>query len=71
MVLASLIVMTPIQLAFWGLTKLTGFMSDTVLYYPLAFLASAVFLIFILVTGTVLSMFSLGLDSGAMKAVKP
>jgi hypothetical protein len=71
MVLASLLVMTPIQLVFWGLTKVTGIMSDTVLYYPLALLASVVFLIFVLVAGTVLSLFSLGLDSGAMKAVKP
>lgn len=68
MVLASLIVMTPIQFAFWGMTKLTEYMSETMLYYPLAFLASLVFLVFILVTGTVLSMFSLGLESRAIKA---
>jgi hypothetical protein len=42
--------------------KVTGYMADTMFYYPLALVASAVFLLFILVTGTVLSLFSLGLD---------
>ena len=37
-------------------------MSDTIFYFPLALLASVAFLLFILVTGTVLSLFSLGLD---------
>ncbi len=62
MVLASLIVMAPLQFIMWGLMKVTGYMSDTILYYPLALVASAAFLLFILVTGTVLSLFSLGLD---------
>ena len=62
MVLASLIVMAPLQFIIWGLMKVTGYMADTMFYYPLAFVASAVFLLFILVTGTVLSLFSLGLD---------
>ncbi len=62
MVLASLIVMAPLQFVIWGLTKVTGYMSDTFLYYPLALITSAAFLLFILVTGTVLSLFSLGLE---------
>jgi hypothetical protein len=62
MVLTSLIVMAPLQFVIWGLMKVTGYMSDTILYYPLALLASATFLLFILVTGTVLSLISLGLD---------
>lgn len=62
MVLASLITMAPLQLAMMGLSEATGYMSGTPLYYPLAFAASAAFLLFILATGTVLSMFSLGLD---------
>ena len=62
MVLASLIVMAPLQLVIWGLTKVTTYMSDTIFYYPLSFVASAAFLLFILATGTVLSLFSLGLD---------
>jgi hypothetical protein len=62
MVAASLMVMAPLQLVIWGLTEMTGYMSDSFLYFPLALLASAAFLLFILVTGTVLSMFSLGLD---------
>lgn len=62
MVLASLIVMAPLLLVIWGLTKVTAYMSDTVFYYPLGLLASAAFLLFILVAGTVLSLFSLGLD---------
>jgi hypothetical protein len=62
MVAASLMVMAPLQLVIWGLTKMTGYMSDSFLYFPLVLLASVAFLLFILVTGTVLSMFSLGLD---------
>jgi hypothetical protein len=62
MVLASMIVMAPPQLVIWGLMKVTGYMSDTILYFPLALLASAAFLLFILVAGTMLSLFSLGLD---------
>lgn len=62
MVLASLIVVAPLLLVIWGLTKVTAYMSDTVFYYPLGLLASAAFLLFILVAGTVLSLFSLGLD---------
>ena len=67
MVLASLIVMAPLQFIMWGLMKVTGYMSDTILYYPLALVASAAFLLFILVTGTVLSLFSLGLDQETAK----
>ncbi len=62
MVLASLIVMAPLQVIIWGLMKVTGYMADTMFYYPLALVASAAFLLFILVMGTVLSLFSLGLD---------
>jgi hypothetical protein len=62
MVAASLIVMAPLQFVIWGLMKVTAYMSDTILYYPLALMASAAFLLFILATGTVLSLFSLGLD---------
>ncbi len=62
MVLASLIVMAPLQFVIWGLTKVTGYLSDSFLYYPLALITSAAFLLFILVTGTVLSLFALGLD---------
>lgn len=62
MVVASLMVMAPLQLIIWGLTEVTVYMSDTILYFPLALLASVAFLLFILVTGTVLSLFSLGLD---------
>jgi len=62
MVLASLMAMAPLQFVIWGLMKVTGYMADTILYYPLALLTSAAFLLFILVTGTVLSLFSLGLD---------
>lgn len=62
MVLASLIAMTPVQLVMMGLTEATGYMFGSLLYYPLALAASAAFLLFILATGTVLSLFSLGLD---------
>lgn len=62
MVLASLMAMAPLQFVIWLFTKVTGYMSDTILYYPLALLTSTVFLLFILVTGTVLSLFSLELD---------
>lgn len=62
MVLASLIAMAPVQLAMMGLSKAAGAMSGSLLYYPLALAASAGFLLFILATGTVLSLFSLGLD---------
>jgi hypothetical protein len=70
MVLASILAMAPLQFVIWGMTKVTRYMSDTALYYPLAFLASAAFVVFILITGTVLSLFSLGLDSKPTKAVK-
>lgn len=62
MVLASLMAMAPLQFVIWVFTKVTGYMSDTIFYYPLALLTSAAFLSFILVTGTVLSLFSLELD---------
>lgn len=62
MVLASLMAMAPLQFVIWLFTKVTGYMSDTILYYPLALLTSTAFLLFILVTGTVLSLFSLELD---------
>lgn len=62
MVAASLIVMAPLQFVIWGLTEVTGYLSDSIFYFPLALLASVAFLLFILVTGTVLSLFSLGLD---------
>lgn len=67
MVLTSLMVMVPLQLVFWGLMEVTARMSDSILFYPLSLLASAVFLLLILVTGTVLSLFSLGLDREPLK----
>ncbi len=63
MAIASLIVMTPLQLAVMGLTEATRAMSGSWPFYPLAFLASLGFLLFILATGTVLSLFSLELDN--------
>jgi hypothetical protein len=62
MVAASLIVMAPLQLAVMGLTEATRAAVGSWPFYPLAFLASLGFLLFILATGTVLSLFSLGLD---------
>ncbi len=62
MVAASLIVMAPLQLAVMGLTEITRDAAGSWPFYPLAFLASLGFLLFILATGTVLSLFSLGLD---------
>lgn len=67
MVLASLVVMAPLQLVIWGLTEVTGYMSDSIFYYPFALLTSVAFLTFILVTGTVLSLFSLELDREPVK----
>ncbi len=62
MVAASLIVMAPLQLAVMGLTEAARAAAGAWAFYPLAFLASLGFLLFILATGTVLSLFSLGLD---------
>jgi hypothetical protein len=62
MAAASLVMMTPFQLAVMGLTEATRAMAGSWPFYPLAFLASLGFLLFILATGTVLSLFSLELD---------
>lgn len=62
MVATSLLVMAPIQLAVMGLTEAARAATAPWPFYPLAFLASLGFLLFILATGTVLSLFSLGLD---------
>jgi len=64
MVVASLLVMAPVQLAVMGLTEAARAASGTWPFLPLAILASIGFLLFILATGTVLSLFSLGLDGG-------
>ncbi len=69
MALASLIVMAPVQLVIFALLKLTGSMAGNLLYYPLGLLTSAALLMMILVTGTVLSLFSLGLDPGQTAAM--
>jgi len=63
MAAASLIVMAPLQLAVMGLTEATRAAAGSWPFYPLAFLASVGFVLFILATGTVLSLFSLGLDN--------
>ncbi|MDH3230726.1 MAG: hypothetical protein OEN55_13120 [Alphaproteobacteria bacterium] len=63
MAAASLIVMAPLQLAVMGLTEATRTAAGSWPFYPLAFLASLGFVLFILATGTVLSLFSLGLDN--------
>jgi len=62
MVAASLLVMAPVQLAVMGLIEAARAAATSWTYYPLAVLASVAFLLFILATGTVLSLFSLGLD---------
>jgi len=62
MVATSLLVMSPIQLALMGLIEAARASATSWTYFPLAFLASLGFLLFILATGTVLSLFSLGLD---------
>lgn len=65
MAAASLIVMAPLQILVLGLTQATRSAAGSWPFYPLALLASLGFLLFILVTGTVLSLFSLGLDRAA------
>ncbi len=62
MVAALLIVTAPFQLAQTGLAEAARAAAGSWPFYPLAFLASLGFLLFILATGTVLSLFSLGLD---------
>ena len=62
MVAALLVVTAPFQLALTGLAEATRAAAGSWPFYPLAFLASLGFLLFILATGTVLSLFSLGLD---------
>lgn len=62
MVATSLLVMAPVQLALMGLIEAARAAATPWTYYPLAFLASLGILLFILATGTLLSLFSLGLD---------
>ncbi|UCH74264.1 MAG: hypothetical protein JSU82_18540 [Rhodospirillales bacterium] len=62
MVAASLLVMAPIQLAVMGLTEAARATAGSWPFHPIVILASIGFLLFILATGTVLSLFSLGLD---------
>ncbi len=62
LVAASLLVMLPMQLGYLAAVQLAKSLADSLLHWPAALLASGFILLLIMVTGTLLSLFSRALE---------
>ncbi len=71
LVAASLLVMLPMQLGYLAAAGLTKRLADSLLYWPAALLASGFTLLLIVVTGTVLSLFSVALERESTDEATP
>ncbi|MCG8596572.1 MAG: hypothetical protein MI785_19710 [Kiloniellales bacterium] len=71
LVTASLLVMLPMQAGYLGAVQAANSFGESPLYWPLALLASGFTLLLIVVTGTVLSLFSKALEQESAADPKP